>query len=768
MSSALHVDSRGAWNESSQKPLTIPVCYGGAFGPDVEASAEELGVSADRLIETHAGASYRVDFLGFSPGFGYLSGLPGELRLPRHATPRPRVPAGSVAIAEGRSAVYPSPTPGGWRLIGRTPWVMFDPHRDPPSLLQAGDAVRFERIDETTFDRLAKEAEAESAARREAALSREKQGDEDQAVIRVMRGGGPATVQDLGRFGYGDIGVAPSGAADVISLRLGNRLLGQPDGEAAIEMTLVGGVYRLEADAVVCLTGADAPRAAVRSGEGTQPIAMGQPLTVRAGDEVEVGPLEGGARAYLCVKGGLRTPVVLGSRSTHVPSGLGGVGRLLRDGDELAVARTSESSLAAWLSEAAPRSASEAIRPAALPQVVRIVPGQHRDRFPPELDVSLPSAEFDVDARSDRTGIRLRGAGVWEVDREGLESEAVSPGAVQVPPDGHPIVLGVDGPTVGGYPVLAQVIEADLPVLGQLRPGDKVRFAWVLPDSPDPPESSRPRESAAAEAMREREAWLDSLSSGYLADGLQRPVLACDAGEAEAGEARERELALLPHVALVNVACGGHAGDEASMREMVGAALAHGCAIGAHPSYPDRANFGRIAMDISAEGLRVSLVEQMAALRSVCDELGASIVCVKPHGALYHRASDDPEVGRAIAEAVREVWPSDASREVPAVVALWGSRVVERFREMGLRVWSEGFVDRAYEPDGSLRERGKPGAVITDPGAAAEQAQQLREGRVRATDSAWLSIDADVLTVHGDTPTAAEFVKLAKSALSRA
>ncbi|MEM7682567.1 MAG: 5-oxoprolinase/urea amidolyase family protein [Planctomycetota bacterium] len=742
---------------AGQQPLTIPVCYDRAFGPDVEASAEALGLSADRLIEAHAGASYRVDFLGFSPGFGYLSGLPRGLRLPRHAAPRPRVPAGSVAIAENRSAVYPSPTPGGWRLIGRTPWVMFDPHRDPPSLLRQGDAVRFERIDEATFERLSKEAQAESEARREAALSLDKHGVEGRRVlgasrgIRVVRAGGPATVQDLGRFGYGDIGVAPSGAADALSLRLGNRLLGQPDGEAGIEMTLVGGVYRFEADAVVCLAGADAPRAVVRSRGETQPIAMRQPLAVRAGDEVEVGPLEGGVRAYLCVKGGLRTPAVLGSRSTHVPSGLGGVGRLLQDGDELLIARMSDSSPVDLLSKTAFGGAKRSIATGPLPgpgtRLLRIVPGRHRDRFPPVLDVSLPGAVFEVDPRSDRTGVRLRGAGVWEVDREGVESEAVLPGAVQVPPDGHPIVLGVDGPTVGGYPVLARVIEADLSALGQLRPGDGVRFAWI------PPEASE----SAAEVLREQQEWLDTVSPAYMAMGLRRPVLACDAGEAELGEARRRELALLPFVSLVHVACGGHAGDGASIRAMVSAAAEHGCAIGAHPSYPDRANFGRVTMDISAEDLRASLAQQLRALRAVCDELGAEVVSVKPHGALYHRASDDPAITRTIAEAVTAVFPVDASGASlgVALVALTGSTAERRWREMGLTVWAEGYADRAYEADGTLRPRDHPGAVISDPDVAAEQARQLRAGRVRAYDGSWLSIDVDVLTVHGDTPGAA-------------
>jgi inhibitor of KinA len=140
-----------------ERPRTVelPVCYGGEFGPDLDGVAAETGLDAARVIELHSAADYRVAFLGFSPGFPYLDGMPAELAAPRLASPRPLVPAGSVGIAGRQTGVYPSATPGGWRLIGRTPMQLFDALRTPPALLAAGNRVRFTPITRTDFERLA-------------------------------------------------------------------------------------------------------------------------------------------------------------------------------------------------------------------------------------------------------------------------------------------------------------------------------------------------------------------------------------------------------------------------------------------------------------------------------------------------------------------------------------------------------------------------------------------------------------------------------------
>ncbi|MDR0182477.1 5-oxoprolinase subunit PxpB [Lysobacter arvi] len=140
--------------------VEIPVCYGGDYGPDLDACAAELGLTPAGLVERHAAGEYTVAMIGFAPGFPYLSGLDPALALPRLATPRARVAAGSVAIGGAQTGIYPRESPGGWRLLGRTPWTLFDPHRNPPARLRPGDRVRFRAIDSNEFARLAAEGAA--------------------------------------------------------------------------------------------------------------------------------------------------------------------------------------------------------------------------------------------------------------------------------------------------------------------------------------------------------------------------------------------------------------------------------------------------------------------------------------------------------------------------------------------------------------------------------------------------------------------------------
>lgn len=149
----------------TRRVVEVPVCYDAEFGLDLEWIARETSLSVDEVVALHAGAMYHVHFLGFLPGFAYMGGVPELLRVPRQASPRTRVPAGSVAIAGAQAGIYPSDTPGGWRIVGRTPRAVFDPSRDVPSLLQRGDEVRFVRIDRGRFDELAATARVRDGAR---------------------------------------------------------------------------------------------------------------------------------------------------------------------------------------------------------------------------------------------------------------------------------------------------------------------------------------------------------------------------------------------------------------------------------------------------------------------------------------------------------------------------------------------------------------------------------------------------------------------------
>lgn len=222
--------------------------------------------------------------------------------------------------------------------------------------------------------------------------------------------------------------------------------------------------------------------------------------------------------------------------------------------------------------------------------------------------------------------------------------------------------------------------------------------------------------------------------------------LNCDMGELEDSA---HEAALMQFITSANIACGGHAGDESTMERTAHLALERGVRIGAHPGYPDRANFGRVEMPMPPDAIIDSLVEQMERLNAVVTRLGGAIVHVKPHGALYNVAVKNAEVARAIGDAVAQ-WNRDA-----IIFGLAGSPMLDVWRDMGLRTAGEAFADRRYEPDGTLRSRKFPDALITDPQAAAAQAVRLaRKG------------NAQTICVHGDTPGAVEILKACRDALA--
>lgn len=286
-----------------------------------------------------------------------------------------------------------------------------------------------------------------------------------------------STIQALPRSGAAWLGVAPGGAADPLSWRLGNRLVGCGAG-AAIEMTLVGGAFEFESDAAIAITGGPTMPTLTAPGGSARPIPTHAPVRVRAGERLEIGLISTGARAYLCVEGGLDVPEVLGSRSTHIAAGFGGLaGRALRTGDRLAC-RVRRSGAA--VAENA-RAVVEEVRRAVFRRELRALPGPHADRFSAAaLDLFWSSA-FRVSNRSDRVGLRLDGPRIESPAGGRMVSEGMTWGAVQIPGDGRPIILGCDHPTTGGYPVIACVASVDLPALGQLRPGDTIQ---LLPETP--------------------------------------------------------------------------------------------------------------------------------------------------------------------------------------------------------------------------------------------------------------------------------------------
>jgi KipI family sensor histidine kinase inhibitor len=549
-------------SRARQRVVRIPVAYGGAAGPDLEEVARLVGVAPVEVIRRHASASYTVAFLGFLAGFPYLSGLPPELAVPRLASPRTSVPEGSVALAERQAGIYSVASPGGWRVVGRTPLRLFDAQRDPPALLRPGDHVRFVPLPPIAGDtapalRWGRRTTAASgahdgAARRSPGASADASpyaalgagtgagfvraqraarpglarpprvrstkrhntaasdaGDERGIPwLRVIRPGPLTSVQDLGRYGYARFGVAAGGAADADALRLGNLLLGNRDGAAGLEITLGGAAFTILAPCAVALTGADCTARA----DG-RPMRMGVVIALHPGQTLQIDTARAGLRVYLCVAGGVAVPTILGSRATDLRAGFGGLdGRPLRAGDVLA---RGEATLSLALL-AGRRLPPDHVRrqPAAGVRTLRVLRGAQ-----PATLHHLLAGSYMVDPRSDRMGVRLIWDGWQECGVSNGErpvggqvlSQGVPPAAVQLPPDGQPILLLADAQTTGGYLIPAVVIAGDHWRVAQLRPGERVRFALTT-------------EEEAVAALGARQRWLERTAQS-LASGTRTPKL---------------------------------------------------------------------------------------------------------------------------------------------------------------------------------------------------------------------------------------------------
>jgi len=223
--------------------------------------------------------------------------------------------------------------------------------------------------------------------------------------------------------------------------------------------------------------------------------------------------------------------------------------------------------------------------------------------------------------------------------------------------------------------------------------------------------------------------------------------LNCDMGELPEAIADGTQEALLRSITSANVACGRHAGDEHTMRTTVEQALRAGVAVGAHPGYPDRENFGRLELKVAPQAVADSVCEQVRALAAIAATCGTKLVHVKPHGALYNQAVKNRELADAIAKGVAKY-----SKDL-VLMGLAGSQMLDVFREAGFAVAAEAFADRRYEPDGILRSRKFDDALIRDPNEAAKQALSIAErGIVTAYDGTEVKLTAQTICIHGDTP----------------
>jgi KipI family sensor histidine kinase inhibitor len=463
----------------SGRLVTIPCRFDGPDLPEVAALA---GCRPEEVAELLTHRSLTAAVIGFSPGFAYLEGLPAPLRdVPRRAWPRATVPAGSVAIANGYAAVYPTASPGGWHLIGRTAFPLFTPARPPFAVLAPGDQVHFA---------VAKGGEPfEPDPVRPPPWSLPV---DARTVLDVRAPGLRAVVQDGGRRDVAAAGVPAAGPADPVSFELANRVVGNAPRAGTLELT--GGGTRLYCLGAchVAVVGA-APD--VRVDHGTVPAA--QLLPLGPGQTLEVGHQRAGWRSYLAVAGGFLGPEWFGSSATDELTALGA--GPLAPGDVLCAG--------AWTPPLGDHVVADGATDVDAASVVdlRVVPGPHAEQFEADALTRLAGAVFVVQPESNRVGIRLRAAGaVGVVPRAGtgpggLDSQGVVTGAVQVPPGGDPIVLGPDHATLGGYPVLAVVASADHGRLAQCAPGSRVRLVPVTLQEAD--EARRTLRRALSQAI---------------------------------------------------------------------------------------------------------------------------------------------------------------------------------------------------------------------------------------------------------------------------
>lgn len=434
--------------------VEVPIRYD---GPDLADTAALLGVTASALAARHRDAEWTVAFTGFAPGFAYLVSEAWPFHVPRLDAPRTRVPAGAVGVAGEFSGAYPRETPGGWRLLGTTDAPLFDPSAPSPVLLPPGARVRF--VEDRETPRAPRDSSRRTQSRGGDAVSR-------PAAVGVVETGPLATVQDLGRIGRAHFGIARSGALDRAALRRANRLVGNPEDAAGVEITLGGFRAVAERDLWIAVTGAIGPLSI--GGRAVDPNAA---IRWPAGAELAVGWFTRGARAYLAVRGGMDAAPVAGSRATDLLAGLGPAP--LRPGDALPVgpepaAAIPAADLAPW---GPPPDVLE----------VELAPGPRADWFAASAARTLFESGWTVSGAADRVGMRLDGPELARTRTDELASEGMVPGALQVPPSGRPTILLADGPVTGGYPVIAVVADGSLDALGQARPGTRLRFRHARP-----------------------------------------------------------------------------------------------------------------------------------------------------------------------------------------------------------------------------------------------------------------------------------------------
>lgn len=436
------------------KLIEIPVHYN---GEDLDDVARELGISREEVIRRHTGSDYNVAFCGFAPGFAYLSGGP-EFVVPRRSTPRTRIPAGAVALAGGFSGVYPQASPGGWQIIGLTDARMWDLERDEPALLQPGYRVRFVDVGPVT-----ESVSVAAPARRQASHATEH-------YLEVLSPGLQTLFQDLGRPGRAGQGVSASGAMDRGALRAANRAVGNDPASACLEVLMGGLTFTCHGHTVAAVTGATAAvEVLTAEGQRLRPTLY-TPFALQEGDQVSIDSPSAGLRNYVAIRGGFTQEPVLGSLSTDTLAQVGPAP--LATGDRLGF-HHKPGGASVSLSEQQPFEMPRSDQVI----VLDVVMGPRSDWFTADAQAVLAGQSWQVTPQSNRIGVRLAGDQALERSVHGeLPSEGTAVGAIQVPPNGQPVLFLADHPLTGGYPVIAVVAPHHLDLAGQIPINSRIRF----------------------------------------------------------------------------------------------------------------------------------------------------------------------------------------------------------------------------------------------------------------------------------------------------
>lgn len=454
--------------------VEVPVRY---IGEDLPEVAEMLGISVQEVIARHTERPYLAAFAGFAPGFVYLAEGHPSFQIPRRKSPRTRVPAGSVALAGDFSAVYPSDSPGGWQLIGVTDIPMWDLDRAEPAYIQPGFRVQFRDAAQTPVHISLPSRPTSVRGGDEAQAAKP---DTERAAIEFIATGLQTIVQDAGRHGLSSLGISPSGALDITSMRQANRLTGNPVHTPVLENLLGGLQLRCHGPVVLAVTGAEAALV-LRAADGrVWPAPLNQAVALDDGDTLSIGRPAAGVRCYVAARGGWDVEPVLGSCATDTLARIGPAapqaGRRLGVGysvprEQLQAVQLPDPDMPAPLLP----------RPGEL-VTLDVVLGPRSDWFTAEALDAFATQEWLVTPQSNRIGIRLHGESpLIRCRHDELPSEGTVTGAIQVPISGQPVLFLADHPLTGGYPVVAAVASHHLYLAAQLPVGCRLRFNIIAP-----------------------------------------------------------------------------------------------------------------------------------------------------------------------------------------------------------------------------------------------------------------------------------------------